>query len=374
MARIHLTDRKLFWIRGVDVLVFLDRILTQSVAFAPGQQGPGSQARGGEKQEAVFRDPDAIAAEISVGPDPQIKRPVLRTQCRYGALLTPQGRLLGDLFVVRPGEGADQGGSSDPGILLDISSVFADALIADMLRYRLRAKIEIVPAPECRVSWTDEDCGAGCVLDPRPSMGWRDYVVGLAARTDISEDQARHDALISSDANPDEVPGPIAWWSKPAHDVVQNRFTAPGLSDYHRMRIGSGIVDPAYDSRMGADFVSDLNLDLVHAMDYHKGCFIGQEVASRMKRKSEVKRRALRVRLSEPPRFPLVYGADLVADGQLLGTIRQGIGREGIAVIRLDRLEDALANRQSIRIASSGMPDLDCEVAALPSFDEERLT
>lgn len=370
MTRIQLIDRRLFWIRGPDALAFLDRILTQSFPFGPASLDLTETRHETQKLDAAFRAANASSGEQSGAPDAERRQPILATQCRYGALLTPQGRLLGDLFVVRPRHVAG-GGSNERGLLLDIASLFADALIGEMLRYRLRARIEILPAPEYRVSWTQADKGSGSARDPRPFMGWRDYEIGTETQTIPGVDHVGQDRSIFADLCRDDVTSLIPWWSQrdhapaPNHDVKTHE-----LSVYHRMRIGSGIADPAYDSRMGADFASDLNLDLLHAIDYQKGCFIGQEVASRMKRKSDMKRRALRVTLSEPPRFPLIYGADVLADGQLLGTLRQGIGSEGIAVIRLDRLEEARANRQSIRITIAGMPDIACEIAPLPSFDE----
>ena len=59
-------------------------------------------------------------------------------EVRYGALLTPQGRLLYDLFIW-----ADEAGAR-----LDVDAVGRESLMARLAMYRLRAKVEITPGEQ----------------------------------------------------------------------------------------------------------------------------------------------------------------------------------------------------------------------------------
>jgi hypothetical protein len=206
-------------------------------------------------------------------------------ELRFAALLTPQGRLLYDLFIVGRGDGC----------WLDCAAERRDALIQRLTLYRLRAKATIAPDESpVLAAWGDAPSGAGWIADPRlPSLGWRGY--GAEASTDAPEaDYDRHSLKLG-------VPGPADWGE-----------------------------DASYP--LEADF------DLLNAIDFKKGCFIGQETTSRMKRRGSIKSRML----------PITYeGAAPAAGAEILaGTLRAGevlSGGDGraMALVRLDRIEGA---------------------------------
>lgn len=94
-------------------------------------------------------------------------------EARFGALLTPQGRLLYDLFVVE----------RDGGAWLDVEAEHRDAIIQRLTMYRLRAKVEIA-ADDTPVGILFSNPGGSAaapddprwVRDPRlPELGWRGY-------------------------------------------------------------------------------------------------------------------------------------------------------------------------------------------------------
>ncbi len=214
-------------------------------------------------------------------------------ELRYAALLTPQGRLLYDLFLFGHAEGAT----------LDVPSAFRDSLLAKLKLYRLRAKVELsAPDGDIHVLFGGDGTpapGPGWRLDPRlPELGWR--TVGEASppaglRTGAAEDY-----------------------------------------DAHRLRLG--VPDILRDALSDKDYALEANLDLLHAVDFRKGCFVGQETTSRMKRRSVVKSRLVPITFEGPPPAP---GAEVLAGTLRAGEVRStGAGR-ALALLRLDRAAGA---------------------------------
>ncbi|MFN3575160.1 MAG: YgfZ/GcvT domain-containing protein [Phenylobacterium sp.] len=210
---------------------------------------------------------------------------------RFGALLNPQGRLLYDLFVV----------GREGGCWLDVAASERTAIIQRLTLYKLRAKVTIAADPT-PVSALFPGAGAapaepGWFADPRlPALGWRGY--GATAPSDAAlADEAAYDACRLSLG----VPGPADWGVEKTYPI-------------------------------------EANFDLLAGIDFKKGCFVGQETTSRMKRRGTVKTRFLPLAFEGEPPSP---GAEVLAGdlraGQVLST------GEGLAMasLRLDRIEGA---------------------------------
>jgi len=204
-------------------------------------------------------------------------------QARFTALLTPQGRLLYDLFVVAQEDGA----------LLDVEAAWRDALIQRLSLYKLRAKVAI-EASDLAVSAVFSGLGPGgaAVRDPRlPDLGWRAY-------------------------------GREAEQPETAYDLHRLALGAPGPADWG--------ADKTYP--IEADF------DLLNGIDFQKGCFIGQETTSRMKRRGQIKTRMLPITYAGPQLAP---GTEILAGALRAGEVLSGMDGRSIASLRLDRIEDA---------------------------------
>ena len=211
-------------------------------------------------------------------------------QAHFGALLTPQGKILFDFFVVR----------SEDGFLVDVDARMRDDLVKRLNFYKLRAKVEIAPAGEAMqvfAVWDGEAQGGGIAFpDPRLSeMGTRFY--GEAAP---QGEEADYDA--------------------------------------HRLVLGmpEGGVDYAY----GDTFPHEALMDQFDGVDFAKGCYVGQEVVSRMQHRGTARRRIVIVTADGalPPE-----GSDLLADGKPAGRLGTVSGRTGLALVRIDRVAEALA-------------------------------
>ena len=205
-------------------------------------------------------------------------------EVRYGALLAPQGRLLFDLLVIGRPEA----------IWLEVEAARRDDMLARLRIYKLRAKVEIRPLEaEAWVAWPDAP-GPDWVADPRRP--------GLAFR---------------------------AWGPEPVPE------TTAGPEDWRRRRLEFGVGD-AEDFDFDRDYPIELNFDLVGGIDFAKGCFVGQETTSRMKRRGQIRTRLLALRFEGPPP---PRGAEVLRGDLRAGEVRSGVDGLALALLRLDRLD-----------------------------------
>ena len=206
-------------------------------------------------------------------------------EARFGALLTPQGRLLFDLFVVGREDGA----------WLDVEAETRAALILRLTMYRLRAKVEIA-ADETPVAWSPGPVtGEGWVADPRlPALGFRGYGVATEGEGDEAYDG-------------------------------------------HRLALG---VPDAADWGSDKTYPIEADFDLLNGVDFQKGCFVGQETTSRMKRRGTIKNRMLPVMFDGPAPAP---GTEVLAGELRAGEVLSGRDGRAMALVRLDRIGGALS-------------------------------
>lgn len=206
---------------------------------------------------------------------------------RFAGLLTPQGKLLFDLFIAGDGDA----------VLIDVAAARRDALIQRLTLYRLRAKVEIAADPrDVAAIWGDAPQGGDWRPDPRlPALGWRGY--GLAA---------------------------------PAPDL--------GEAAYDAHRLALGVPDPDRDAPAETTYPIEANFDLLAGIDFKKGCFVGQETTSRMKRRGAIKTRMLPLRLDGPAP---AFGAEVLAGTLRAGEVRSGAEGRVMALLRLDRIAGA---------------------------------
>lgn len=206
-------------------------------------------------------------------------------EARFGALLTPQGRLLFDLFVVGRPDGA----------WLDVAADRREALIQRLTMYRLRAKVEIAADDTPVLAALGPMDGPGWVADPRlPALGARGY--GVAETCTLGED---------------------------AYDA-------------HRLALG---VPDAADWGSDRTYPIEADFDLLNGIDFHKGCFVGQETTSRMKRRGQIKTRMLPIAFEGPAP---AFGTEVLAGELRAGEVLSGRDGRAMALLRLDRISGAL--------------------------------
>lgn len=205
-------------------------------------------------------------------------------ELRFGALLSPPGRLLFDLFILGQGNR----------VLLDVAADRRDALIQRLSMYKLRARVEVA-ADDRPVFAAWPEAPAGFIPDPRtPLMGGRLY----------------------GEAEPDAV-----------------------QADYDAHRLSVGLPDPTADAPQDKTYPIEADFDLLNGIDFHKGCFVGQETTSRMKRRGAIKNRMLPLDFDGPPP---AFGAEVLKGELRAGEVLSGRDGSVMALLRVDRLDGDL--------------------------------
>lgn len=211
----------------------------------------------------------------------------------YGALLTPQGKLSADMLIWR----------SDDGMVIETAPSFGERLLQRLNLYKLRAPVAIEDASaELAAVWGPAPFDAA-VADPRMpsgSIGWR---------------------------------------------ALMDRATAerlqPGDEAFDQLRILAGVPDLARDAGPEEVFALEALLEELNGVDFSKGCFVGQENVSRMKRRATTRKKFCPVLFAGAPP---PHGAVVSAGEAELGSIRSGAGERALALLRLDRAAEAIAS------------------------------
>ena len=197
------------------------------------------------------------------------------------ALLNPQGKILFDFIVLK---------DADHKLILECRADIAPALAQRLSMYKLRAKL-MIGAPEVVSIGVSDTQGT-----------WRDLRFGVPVWLSTANAEIGHSA------------------------------------DYDALRIAYGVALSGYDYTLGDTFPHDVNLDQIGGIGFRKGCYVGQEVVSRMQHRGTARRRLV-----------IAHGADalpaegtpiLVGDREI-GTLGTVVGDIGLAIIRLDKVAEA---------------------------------
>jgi folate-binding protein YgfZ len=250
-----------------------------------------------------------------------------RGEARFAALLSPQGKLLFDFLVVRETDG----------FLLDCVADQAADLAKKLAMFKLRAKVAIADR--------SDTLGVAAIWD-RVLM----EAPGLAYR-----DPRNHGLGYRVIAPRDELTG----FDDAEGEVV-----------YEARRIALGVPKGGLDFVYGDTFVHDANMDLLHGVDFAKGCYVGQEVVSRVHHRHTARKRVARLHFyGAPP--PL--GASVKAGEVALGAVTSLGATEGLATLRIDRLAEAEAASMPVMAEATlvGVALPEISVVEPPTYAED---
>jgi tRNA-modifying protein YgfZ len=219
-------------------------------------------------------------------------------EARPSALLTPQGKILFDFLVSR----------IEGGLRLDVAAGARGDLAKRLTLYKLRAKVTIAPSDEPVVAvWDEAAPSEGAFADRRfPARVFR-----------------RYEEIAAGDGDP---------------------------SDFEALRLSLGIAEAERDFPGSDVFPHDVLLDQNEGVSFRKGCFVGQEVVSRMQHRGTARRRVMVLRAEGH----LTPGSNLEAGGKAIGTVLSAVESLGIGMVRIDRLVDALSAGEEL--SADGVP------------------
>ncbi|ALV25789.1 MAG: tRNA-modifying protein YgfZ [Polymorphum sp.] len=238
-------------------------------------------------------------------------------EAAFAALLTPQGKILFDFLVLKDADG----------FLLDTPASQVAALVKRLGFYRLRAKVTL------------EDCTATHEV----AVVFGDALPAAPLAPDIlAAADPRLAALGLRVAGPKGLAGILEGLGLQAAEPA----------DWHAHRIGLGVPEAESDFAYGEIFPHDADMDQLNGVSFRKGCYVGQEIVSRMEHRSTARKRFVRVEAAEA--LPAM-GSPVLAGEQEVGTLGSSSGGRGLALLRLDKVKAALDKGVQLTAAGTAL-------------------
>ncbi len=239
----------------------------------------------------------------------------------YATLLTAQGRFLFDLFLVAADEVAG-GGAGDGRYLVDCAADRRAELIKRLSMYRLRAKVAIADAA---ADW--------CVA----VLFGTQALAALGLGTTPGEARAFGGGIAYVDPRLAALGARLILPRVGAADALRTLGAVEDTSGarYHALRAGLGVPDAVRDLVPEKSILLENGLDELNAIDWQKGCYMGQELTARTRYRGLVRKRLLPVRIDGPAP---AAGTPLLLGDKELGEMRSTTedGAHGLAMVRLE--------------------------------------
>ncbi|EIG58172.1 MULTISPECIES: folate-binding protein YgfZ [unclassified Bradyrhizobium] len=249
---------------------------------------------------------------------------------RFGALLTPQGKIIVDFLITEAPAG--HGG----GFLIDCPKPLADGLATKLKFYKLRAKVT--------VENLSDDLGVLAAWDGKP-----------AAQPDLAFADPRNEDLGTRILIPEDLKHKLS-------DLIGAELVDAAAYEAHRIALGvpRGGLDFTYSDA----FPHETNMDRLAGVDFDKGCYVGQEVVSRMQHRGTARTRSVKVLLEDSSPEP---GVSILAGDKPVGTMGSSAQGKGIALVRIDRVADALDAGQALTAGGLAVRLAEPEIVRIPT-------
>jgi len=247
---------------------------------------------------------------------------------RFGALLTPQGKIIVDFLITEAPAG--HGG----GFLIDCPKPLADGLATKLKFYKLRAKVTV----------DNLDLGVLAAWDGQ-----------LAAQPDLSFADPRNEHLGTRILIPEDLKQKLS-------DLIGAELV--DAADYEAHRIALGVPRGGLDFMYSDAFPHETNMDRLAGVDFDKGCYVGQEVVSRMQHRGTARTRSVKVLLEDSSPEA---GVSVMAGDKSVGTMGSSAQGKGIALVRIDRVADALDAGQPLTAGGLALKLAEPDVVRIPT-------
>lgn len=249
---------------------------------------------------------------------------------RFGALLTPQGKIIVDFLITEAPAG--HGG----GFLIDCPKALADGLATKLKFYKLRAKVT--------VDNLSNDLGVLAAWDGQ-----------LAAQPDLAFADPRNAELGTRILIPEDLKQKLS-------DLIGAELV--DAADYEAHRIALGVPRGGLDFMYSDAFPHETNMDRLAGVDFDKGCYVGQEVVSRMQHRGTARTRSVKVLLEDSSPEA---GVSVMAGDKSVGTMGSSAQGKGIALVRIDRVADALDAGQPLTAGGLAVRLAEPDVVRIPA-------
>ncbi len=239
-------------------------------------------------------------------------------EARFCALLSPQGKIIADFIIVEAP--AQDGG----GFFIEVPRAVAKPLLEKLNLYKLRSRLFVEDLSEALgvlAAWDG-------VLTPAFDLSYADPRLPTLGLRAILPPHRAADAAAALGA------------------------ILVDASEYEAHRIALGIPHGGIDFRYGDAFPHEADMDQLGGVDFTKGCYVGQEVVSRMEHRGSARTRTVPVRYDGPA--PPPAGAVIIAGERQIGLMGSAAAGRGLALLRLDRVADAMTHGEPL--LAGGVP------------------
>ncbi len=218
----------------------------------------------------------------------------------YACMLTPQGKYFADFFLTL----------DEDSILLDMPALRQEEILKKLNLYKLRSAVTITPCPEYKVvSFLSKMTAPRIFVDPRSAaLGMRGFIL---------------DSELSSEMQ---------------HDP----------NAYDLARIANFIAEGEKDLVPEQSFLLEYGLDDLNAIDYKKGCYVGQELVARTHHRGTIRKEIAQI--ESVGKLPNL-GTIIYAGEKKLGLVCSSVNNKGLALIRT---EDIINLDPAVRITADG--------------------
>ena len=224
----------------------------------------------------------------------------------HTGLLSPQGKVLFAFFIVKAGDG----------FLLDVARDQASALARRLTMYKLRANVQIADVSDSMhvlAVWGDNPYSFDSTTETVAFTDPRLAAMGLRIIT-------------------------LAKFATSIAQTTNGLYSTP--EDYAAHRITLGVPEGGKDFAFGDAFPHEALLDQLHGVSFTKGCYVGQEIVSRMEHRGTARKRIVPIASATP--LPAT-GTDIKAGDVTIGALGSVSGTHGLALLRLDRVAEFAA-------------------------------
>ena len=235
----------------------------------------------------------------------------------YAALLTPQGKYLFDFFISQSGDT----------LLIECEKDRIAELMKRLRIYKLRADANLTDVSDIYAVFAIWGDGAL-------------KAVGLAEAPGNAQETAGGTQIIDPRLAAAGVRAVLPLANTEPH-LASIGATAGTLSDYDLHRLKLGLPDASRDLIIDKSTLVESGFDELHGIDWNKGCYMGQELTARTKYRGLVKKRLVPVTIEGVAPAP---GATILAGDKNAGEMRSSNGHYGLAILRLEYLEDKTVN------------------------------
>ncbi|MCK1742419.1 folate-binding protein YgfZ [Bradyrhizobium sp. 139] len=248
---------------------------------------------------------------------------------RFGALLTPQGKIIVDFLITEAPAG--HGG----GFLIDCPKALAEGLATKLKFYKLRARVT--------VENLSDDLGVLAAWDGQP-----------AAQPDLAFADPRNEELGHRILIPEDLKQKLS-------DLIGAELV--DAAGYEAHRIALGVPRGGLDFMYSDAFPHETNMDRLAGVDFDKGCYVGQEVVSRMQHRGTARTRSVKVLFDD---LSPEAGVSVLAGDKPVGTMGSSAQGKGIALVRIDRVADALDAGQPLTAGGLALTLAEPDVVRIP--------